>query len=538
MARPVTFVEFCAKIGVTLEAGQLAFARVAFDGVQPRDLVGAEREHARLIFGNVDEVTDHHRRIVAVVFGGRGGKTYLGALRGLHLALTTPLDNLAPGQEAKVWFIAPDKPLSSEALNFVRGVIDQHPKLKRLVVVDNTERIVLLVGGRRVAFEIKAASRMGTGTRGRVILFAMMDECAFFKDEGGAVNDKDIFEAIAPRVMMGGQLLLPSTPWAETGLLWDLYSLNWESPQTALSAHAPTRAMRSNVDILRQVEDAYERNPDNARREFGAEFLGTGTVCWFDAKQLRACVDPSLEEARAPLPGDWVACAADLAFNKNSSTAAVAHRPANDTGLSSGAGDPGPEVLLADLFEVQPAPGLPLRPSQVCSDVAAFVLRHQGAAAVADGHYKETLREALEEAELVLREAPSETSVPWVTFRNLVRQGRVRLPPHKLLLQQLEAVRWKALAGGRVQIVLPRTKDGRHGDLAQVAALAIDAVWRSPVDQVPGFKARRPSRPAEDLLQEQDLERLDRWAEERQAARELEQAGTWDDPTEGWLVAS
>ena len=44
-------------LGVALEAGQRAYARVAFDGVDPCDLEADERESARALFGPVDRIS-------------------------------------------------------------------------------------------------------------------------------------------------------------------------------------------------------------------------------------------------------------------------------------------------------------------------------------------------------------------------------------------------------------------------------------------------------------------------------------------------
>ena len=47
----VSYLDFLRRIGVTPEPGQRVACAVAFDGVDPADLEGEDRELARLIFG-------------------------------------------------------------------------------------------------------------------------------------------------------------------------------------------------------------------------------------------------------------------------------------------------------------------------------------------------------------------------------------------------------------------------------------------------------------------------------------------------------
>ncbi len=55
--RPMSFVGFCERVlRLHLTPGQRVLCKVAFDGVDPCDLEGEERDLARQLFGDVDEV--------------------------------------------------------------------------------------------------------------------------------------------------------------------------------------------------------------------------------------------------------------------------------------------------------------------------------------------------------------------------------------------------------------------------------------------------------------------------------------------------
>jgi hypothetical protein len=68
--RPLPFTRFVAEVlKVTLTPGQRVLCLVAYDGLEPRDLTGADRELARQIFGDVDTIHEEARHVVVAVCG-------------------------------------------------------------------------------------------------------------------------------------------------------------------------------------------------------------------------------------------------------------------------------------------------------------------------------------------------------------------------------------------------------------------------------------------------------------------------------------
>src|SRR5262245_49784831 len=102
MTVPLTFVAFVEQVlGVRLTPAQAVLSLVAFDGVEPGDLVGDERELALRLFGPVDSIPPEARAVLVAVCGARSGKSYLlGALYSLWRTLTADLSTLAPGEQA------------------------------------------------------------------------------------------------------------------------------------------------------------------------------------------------------------------------------------------------------------------------------------------------------------------------------------------------------------------------------------------------------------------------------------------------------
>lgn len=464
------FVDFLDAIDVELEAGQRVACKVCFDGVEPRDLVGEEREWAAKLFGPVETIPALARDTIAWVCGGRSGKTYILNLRGLHLALTIDLSELAPGEEAFVAIIAPTLELAQQGLRYAAGAARKHPDIRRLIVRDTADELLLRRDdGALVALRTFAASAGGVSGRGKSLVALVLDETCFFRDKNsGVVNDQAIFDAASVRVMQGGQTLVASTPWVARGLLHTLWKRNFGKPDDTLVVHASTRNMRTKAHILAIVERAYKRDLANAAIEFGAEWGSTTTELLFSDAELDALFTPDAPAlGRKPQVGERVSAGGDLGFTKNSSTLAIVHE------LLATKEQPEPLVVLAYLDEQKPAPGQRLKPSVVCGGFARTIAGQGGSGMVADQHERASLDEHLSDAGLSVYPAPA-ASDALVALRAAVREGLVRAAEHERLRTQLAAIKVKRTVGNQLQVVIPEAVDGSHGDLA--VALA-QAVW-------------------------------------------------------------
>lgn len=476
---PMLYTDFVAELGFELDAGQFVFARVAFDGVDPADMETEEqRELARRIFGDVARVPRAARAVIMAVCGGRAGKTRMGAMRLLHLALTVPLPDVAPGEVASAPIIAPDLALATQPLDYIKGAC-RHPDILPLVLNRRhlepaSEGLDLRRDdGKLVEIVCRAASGRGRTGRGRTLVGALLDEAAFFLDATYKVNDEEIFKAVRPRVVGGGQTLVMSTPWAQAGLLYDGFVGNHADPSvaglaipprnegTALAAHAPSTTLRPGSDTLREmVEAETKRDAENAAREFGARFMAAGADTFFDAACLAATIDYKLSLEALPQPGDEIVCGGDFGFANNSSTLAIAH-------LREG------RAVLGHLREWKPTAGVALKPSAVCSEAAADMRRHGATVLMSDAHYRESILEHLSDAGLGVIDAPTVPAEAYVKVRSLMREGRVRIPNHERLIRQLRETMARRTAGGGVQIILPRWRTGEHGDLVSAFVLAV-----------------------------------------------------------------
>lgn len=464
--RSVSFVEFCARIGVRLTPGQRVLAAVAFDGADPATLPPPERAIAARLFGDMDVIPSSAHGVLTIVAGARSGKSFLGALRILHLALTVPLDTLAPGEQAAGLIIAPDLRLARQVLGYARGAVRGVRDLAQLVEADTSDRIVLRRGRQRVVLECVPASRGGAAGRGRSLVGAVLDESAYFRDENFSINDRDVFAAVTPRVLPGGQVLIASTPWAEAGLLYEEWKRNFGRPVTSLVVHAPTLELRDDERTRQTVARERERDPENARQEFDAEFLGAGAGAVFDAAMVERCVVRDRPVTLAPDPTRTAVAGFDAGFSSDSS-ALVILRVAPEGRLE-----------VADVLELRPRAGQPLLPGDVLrGHVLPRLQAHGARTLVIDQHYAQSVREHLGNANVRILLAPPGADGKAEMYRAAqaaIHGERLDLPPFPRLTRQLREVTTRPLPGGGHKIDSPRWRSGGHGDLASAL---VAAVW-------------------------------------------------------------
>ncbi|WP_394825038.1 hypothetical protein [Pendulispora albinea] len=475
---PARFVDFCIWLRVTLTPAQRVYSLVVYDGVQPADLDGEEREIARVIFDGIEHIPPIMLRRIFTLAGGRGGKTYvLGALRLLWGAFVRDLSTMAPGERAVALTIAPKDEQRQQVVNYQIGAMSMRPELwativwPRKISLDHPPSgfTIRRPDGQTVSFEASTCNRGGVGGRGRSFTDALMDEAAFFQDEKKVVNDKELFTAAAPRVLPGGQAIAQTTAWAKVGYHYEQWKQNFGHPVSGVAARATTEMLRPAAADIVALERA--NDPETARREFDAEPMAETATTFFSEELIESCL---IEVpwfgtlAHADNPDIEKSAGSDMGFRSNSSALCITYRV---LGM----------IVLGYAAELRPEPGKPLRVSHTVATFREALRARNVSTTMADGHYREAVVEHL--GDLLLVDAPSPSDVA-VRVRTLMRDGRVRLPdPRALppefatvvtrLVKQLKEVKGQATAGGGMTIHLPLWPDGSHGDIAAAFMLAV-----------------------------------------------------------------
>jgi hypothetical protein len=465
-----SFLESKAYCGLELSPLVGAIADAA-DATTPTSIddVTCERHFGCRLSG----LPTNRRRTIVVRAGGRGGKTSrLLAPKAIHSAWTAEFPTLRTKERGVSLIVAPDLKLAKQTLSFCVGYVEDSPILRAALVGAPTQDGFDLrrPDGKIVRVEVLAASRGGRAVRARTLAFAGMDEaCFFFDEQSGAVNDADIFRAVAQRVVPGGQVWIVSTPWiAKTGLLETFIDKDWGVHKHTLCVTSGTRALNPTWDPTGEIErDMREQDPDAARREIDGEPISGTATSFFDWASLDAAVDDTLVLPRRPMPGEEVTAGGDFAFTSDSSAMVVVHRDHE-------------KYRVGDILELRPLPDQPLKPSAVVSTIAARMSNHAGLTRiVADGHYKETIAEHLNANDLSLKLAPAGAegvAEVYQKAKQLFREGKVAIPRNHRLLNQLRSIGWRANPGGSISIKKAHDRSGGHCDICDALVLAL---WES-----------------------------------------------------------
>lgn len=477
--RPVSFVAFAERVlGVRLTLGQRTLARVAFDGVDPAELTPEERALAERILGPAIAIPSSARLVLGIVKGARIGGSYVfGALYSLWRALTADLSTLAPGEQAVALVVAPDLRLARQVLRYAIGAADRVPSIAQLVGGRTADSFALTrPDGARVVIECLPATRGGSAVRGRSLVSAVLSESAYFRDESASVNDLDLFRAVVPRVLPGGMTVLESTPWAEAGLLFDLFTTNFGKPRTAIAARCPTLDMRDDARTRLVVEAETARDPVNARREFGAEFASNSQALFGgDDVDAAACLSDDVPRVQGVRYG----CAVDLATRSDLAVCLIGHRE-----LHTRSGQPPADVVVVDVARGwKPTKSQRLDVDELEREVAALANAYRCGQVAGDGWGADFFASRLRARGLTFEEqtmAPSAQSHRAGTLAALFRQRRLRLPNDPEFVRELKAFRVTRSPGGGMRFAAPDRR-GQHDDYCKALMLLAERVLTLPV---------------------------------------------------------
>src|SRR5579859_725499 len=244
-------------------------------------------------------------RIVALIVGRRGGKSYVVAIMGIFLALCRKY-RLKLGTKGMVMILAKDKEQAGVIRGYVKAFL-QTPPLRGFLKAEPTQKLIELQNG--ITIEIRAVSE--SGTRGYTVVAALPDEIAFWPtDSSSARQDKKVLRALRPAMLgvPGSMIVMLSSPYAKRGELYETHKKAYGVDPMGADASAPTSkrylvwnadtlTMRPTDDeeVLNEIREEYEDDPDNAKAEYGAQFRDD-LESIFSSAAIEACEKQDVNE--------------------------------------------------------------------------------------------------------------------------------------------------------------------------------------------------------------------------------------------------
>jgi hypothetical protein len=194
------------------------------------------------------------------------------------------------------------------------------------------------------------------GIRARVVV---ADEIAHYRSSEGNPVDVELLRAARPTTATtGGRLILLSSPYGQSGVLWDLYRLHYakdDSPVLIWKGSAPEMNPLLPADYLERMR---EDDPEGYRSEVLGEFRA-GITALFDPAAIDACVAPGRREL-PPQTGLVYRAFVDVSGGRHDAFAlCIGHRAG--------------ELIVLDLLRAWSSP---FHPSGVVSEAAALLRQY------------------------------------------------------------------------------------------------------------------------------------------------------------------
>ena len=208
---------------------------------------------------------------------------------------------LAVGEQGAIVCLSPTQPQARLILEYARGFLRASPTLAAEIESETVSEIRLR---NNVTISVNAASFRNL--RGRTILCAIYDECAYWRsdDEVASANpDVEIHRAVAPALAAsGGRLVAISSPYRRVGLLHSEAQGLLRRRQRS-GACDPGREPAFQPASRSSDDRCGLRGRSRGRIErMGAEFR-SDLAAFMDDELVDACVDRERPRELAPVKG-------------------------------------------------------------------------------------------------------------------------------------------------------------------------------------------------------------------------------------------
>jgi hypothetical protein len=384
------------------------------------------------------------------IVGRGGGKDSIASLITAHAAaLFNRRDRLRPGERALCMCLACDRDQAKIVLDYTRSYFTDIPPLKAMVRRETAQGFEL-----DNSVDIAIATNSFRSTRGRTLLCAVLDECAFWRSEATATPDEEVYRAIGPGLarMPGSILVAISSPHGKRGLLYDKFRDHYgRDKDDVLVIRAPSTVFNPTLDE-RIISEALTADPFGARAEWLGQFRDDISG-WAPRELIEAAVDCSVT-VRAPhvMGGPRYVGFADPSGGQGDSfTLGIAHM---ERGLTA---------VLDCVVEI----ASPFSTDAAVEQIAATLKSYRLAKVTGDRFAERWVADAFARQGIRYEHSEEDRSGIYANMLPLLTSGRVRLLDNKRLIHQFAGLERTVLPAGRVKIDHVR---GAMDDLSNAAA--------------------------------------------------------------------
>jgi hypothetical protein len=440
------------------------------------------------IFGGVRPPEIAPKKLI-ILAGIRGGKSLLTAAKAIAASQNCNLSQTSAGDEIRIPVLATDKDTARVVFSHIVGNLQAKPLLRALMIGDPTAESVWLrhPSGRPIEIKVTAMSKSGSTLVGRWLASCIFDEAPRMAGADDAVqNLEDAIAAIEGRILEGGQILMPGSPWAPFGPIYDLVTQHFGKPDSNVCVvRAPGPLMNPRYWTPERCEKMRTQNPGAHRTDVLGEFADPEEAI-FSSVELDAATRPSELRELPPMPLQYYAFAMDPATRGNAWTLVGL----TCTGLG-GATGVSPKFSVPIVRQWIGSKTSPLKPAAVLAEIAEICKRYRCDTVTTDQHSVDALRDIADLYGLTLLEETinAKNRLPMVeNARVLISHGLLDLPNDQQFRTDLLAVKRRITQNG-VTLILPKTGDGRHADYVPALGLVLGQPPWQPAVPAPAVDA-------------------------------------------------
>lgn len=307
---------------------------------------------------NVREQDGRERRELILVLGRRSGKSALAAIiaayelyKLIRRGFPQVYYGMPSGSEIRIFCIANDKDQAGIVYGDMSNHVNQVDYFKSSITHDTQTYMKFRTASdaarfrhddRKATITATFKSSIAKGLRGRGVICCILDELAFFVNDGKS-SAESVYRAINPALKQfspkdpknrhrplgpsEGRMICISSPDAREGLFYKLYEMALSKDRASanmLMIQAPTWEVNPTLDESEyEVERA--KDPRAFETEYGASFSDRVRGWIENAQDLMDCVDPALRPLVRGTPREPFFCGLDFALVNDGTSVALSH---------------------------------------------------------------------------------------------------------------------------------------------------------------------------------------------------------------------
>ena len=298
---------------------------------------------------NTNVVEGKNFRELILPVGRRSGKSLMSsAIASYENYRLIKLENalkhygIAEGAMITVMNVAPTEEQAGAVFRQILGNAKTSPMLKDRIINDTTKRMTLATdvdfarfkgkGKIRASIQCLSGGCAANSLRGHAAIVVILDEYAFFLDNGGKMSAEEIYKALTPSTAQfpDGRIVIISSPYAKFGYFYERWYQSFEETETTLMFNFYTALVNPTRVESSFLKASLKRDKTGFMAEFGAEFQDNISAWIEDQKEFFGhLIDEKLYQKERGVKGVRYYVGIDIAHKNDGCAIAIVHKEEN-----------------------------------------------------------------------------------------------------------------------------------------------------------------------------------------------------------------